>query len=323
MKKNSTMNLFMLTMAVGVVLTLSSNNMLMLWVGLELSMISYIPMMTTEGASGGESSIKYFIVQSVSSCMLILGMLFMLMHNLAFDYFMVISLSIKVGLAPFHSWVLSLVEGLNYTLLFILLTIMKISPIFIMSLSNFDLTLMVILTLLIGSISGLNQNSIRKMLAYSSIYNLGFIFSVVYLNSMWSVYLFMYMTVLLTVILLMKFMNINYLNQLLLNNFDQKNKVILWICMLSMGGMPPMLGFLNKIIIFEVMILHEYYFTLLIMILSSLMVMFFYIRISLISVVNFSATFKWNFFLSSPMNYSLGMINLLLFPVFILIKSIL
>nr|QWC53814.1 NADH dehydrogenase subunit 2 [Concaveplana rufolineata] len=323
MKKNSTMNLFMLTMAVGVVLTLSSNNMLMLWVGLELSMISYIPMMTTEGVGGGESSIKYFIVQSVSSCMLILGMLFMLMHNLAFDYFMVISLSIKVGLAPFHSWVLSLVEGLNYTLLFILLTIMKISPIFIMSLSNFDLTLMVILTLLVGSISGLNQNSIRKMLAYSSIYNLGFIFSVVYLNSMWSVYLFMYMTVLLTVVLLMKFMNINYLNQLLLNNFDQKNKVILWICMLSMGGMPPMLGFLNKIIIFEVMVLHEYYFTLLIMILSSLMVMFFYIRISLISVINFSATFKWNFFLSGPMSYSLGIINLLLFPVFILIKSIL
>nr|YP_010996492.1 NADH dehydrogenase subunit 2 [Sophonia microstaina]WPC85234.1 NADH dehydrogenase subunit 2 [Sophonia microstaina] len=322
MKINLTSFLFIVIMMVGIIITLSSNSILMMWVGLELTMISFVPMMTMEGISGGESSMKYFVVQSVSSCMLILGMLFLLM-NMSNDFLMLMSLCIKVGLAPFHGWVLSMVDGLNYLLLFVLLSIMKISPIFILTFTNFNFYLMVLITLIVGSISGLNQNSIRKLMSYSSIYNLGFIFSSIYFNSIWSLYLFMYTIILMMVIFLMNNYNLNYLNQFMLNNFNFKEKMVLWVCMLSLGGMPPMLGFLNKIIIFELMMMNDEYIILMVMIFSSLLIMFFYIRISLISIMTFSLMMKWNFFLKMYSSYFFMIVNFLMFPLFILIKPIL
>nr|YP_010996479.1 NADH dehydrogenase subunit 2 [Sophonia nigrilineata]WPC85221.1 NADH dehydrogenase subunit 2 [Sophonia nigrilineata] len=321
MKINLTSSLFMAIMMVGVMITLSSNSMLMMWVGLELSMISFIPMMTMEENSGSESSMKYFIIQSISSCMLILGMLCILMNFMS-EYIMILSLCIKIGLAPFHGWVLSMVDGLSYFLLFILLSIMKISPIFIISFYNFNFSLFIIISLMIGSFSGLNQNSIRKLISYSSIYNLGFMFSTLHLNSVWSMYLFIYSIILMMIVMLLMNFNLNYLNQFLLNNFNFKEKMVLWTCLLSLGGMPPMLGFLNKIIIFENLMLNNNYLLLMMMILTSLLVMFYYIRISLISMMTFTLMMKWNFFLKKNYSYLMLLINLMMFPLFVLVKTV-
>nr|WIM51126.1 NADH dehydrogenase subunit 2 [Extensus latus] len=322
MKMNSTLVLFLMTMTVGVMVTLSCNTFLMMWVGLELSLISFIPMMTMKGISGSESSIKYFIVQSASSCLLILGLLFMLMYNSSYEFLILMSLSLKVGLAPFHNWVLSMVDGLDYFLLFILLSVMKISPIFIISYMTMNFDLMILMSLLFGSISGLNQNSIRKIMAFSSIYNLGFIISSIYMNSIWMVYLILYSLVLFMLIYNFMNLSLNYLNQFIVNNFDFKTKFTLWICLLSLGGMPPMLGFLNKIIIFDFMMFNKNYLILFFMISSSLLVMFFYIRISLISLMIFNLNMKWNFFNMKMNSYNLIMINFIAFPAFILIKII-
>uniref|UniRef100_A0AB39A589 NADH-ubiquinone oxidoreductase chain 2 n=1 Tax=Sophonia unicolor TaxID=3237925 RepID=A0AB39A589_9HEMI len=321
MKINCTIILFVFSMMVGIMVTLSSNSILMMWVGLELTMISFIPLMTVDDSSGGESSMKYFIIQSVSSCMLVMSILLMLMLMIT-DYMMVMSLCIKVGLAPFHSWILSMVDGLSYLMTFMLLSIMKISPIFILSFTNFNFMLLIMITLIIGSVSGLNQNSVRKLMSYSSIYNLGFVFSGVYLNSIWSVYLIVYSLILMVIIYLLMNLNVNYLNQFIFNGFNMKEKMNLWICMLSLGGMPPTLGFFNKIIIFETMIMYDEYVLLMVMLLSSLLVMFFYTRMSLISMMISSLCMKWNIYLSSNTSYMLLVLNLLMFPLFILMKSI-
>nr|ATD85989.1 NADH dehydrogenase subunit 2 [Sophonia linealis] len=321
MKLNLTMILFLVLMIVGVIITLSSNNFMMMWVGLELSLMSFIPVMSMNGFYSSESCIKYFLIQSISSCMFILGLLFMFMNNDLSNFLVVFSLMLKVGLAPFHLWLLSLVEGLNYFMLFILLTLMKISPLFIMSYLNFNYSFFILISLIVGSFNGLNQNSLRKLISLSSIFNMGFVISVIFFNNIWPSFMFIYTIILFTVLMSLNLLKINYLNQMMINLFGLKMKLILWLSMLSLGGLPPLLGFLNKIIVFEMLFLMESFFMLTVMILTSLLVMFFYTRICIIFMMFFSLTMKWKLVSHSNPYYYLVLFNLL-FPSAMMLKSI-
>uniref|UniRef100_A0AB39A5B9 NADH-ubiquinone oxidoreductase chain 2 n=1 Tax=Chudania sinica TaxID=3237924 RepID=A0AB39A5B9_9HEMI len=322
MKINSTLILFLTTMIMGVMVSLSSNSFMMVWVGLEISMISFIPLMTLKGFMGSESSIKYFIVQSVSSSILMFGILTKLMFSYNFEMLIYISLMIKVGLAPFHNWVLCVIEGLNYFLTILLLTLMKVVPIFLMSMLNSNFNFVVLMSIMTGSILGLNQVSIRKILGYSSIFNLGFIFSVINMNSLWINYLIIYSMMLSIVIYLFFNLNLSYLNQMIMNEFNLKTKLSIWMCMLSLGGMPPMLGFINKIMIFEYLMNYSNYLLILIMIISSLMVMFYYMRVSFFSLLGFSILMKWNLNCFNSSSWLFIMLNLMFFPIFMLFKSL-
>nr|QFI35933.1 NADH dehydrogenase subunit 2 [Mileewa albovittata] len=291
MKFNSTFILMYYMLTVGVLLSISSNNWMMMWSGLEISLMSFIPLMSG-GVTGSESSMKYFIIQSISSTMLILAIMMMISTNFNFKYILMISLIIKMGIAPFHNWVLSIINSLEFSLMFLLLTIMKISPLVMISYLNYCNDLIIMLSLLVGSIFSLNQNSIRKLLAYSSIYNMSYILSSINMNSVWIMYLLMYSLILLLMIETMKKLKINYINQFMINNYSMITNMNIWITVLSMGGMPPLLGFFPKFIIFQMMILKKSFMMLLMMILTSLLVMFFYMRMVFLSFISYSTMMK-------------------------------
>nr|QWC53762.1 NADH dehydrogenase subunit 2 [Chudania hellerina] len=322
MKINSTLILLMTTMTVGVLVSLSSNSFMMMWIGLEISMISFVPFMTLKGLIGSESSMKYFIVQSVSSSIFMLGIMIKIMYNMNFELMISISLLIKIGMAPFHSWVLTVIEGLNYFLVFILISTMKIVPLFILSMLNFNLNLVISLSLIIGSVMGLNQISIRKLMGYSSIFNMGFLVSVIKLNSLWIMFFIIYSIMVMIILYIFYKINFNYLNQIMINEFDFKTKTSMWMCLLSMGGMPPLMGFLNKIMIFEYMFIIKNFMILFFMMTSSLMVMFYYTRISLLSLMNFSLMMKWNLNYMNSLSYFFMLSNLMLFMFFLMMKSL-
>nr|YP_010835924.1 NADH dehydrogenase subunit 2 [Cunedda sp. 1 SJ-2023a]WGC89443.1 NADH dehydrogenase subunit 2 [Cunedda sp. 1 SJ-2023a] len=320
---NSSLLLFFYSMILGVMVSLCSNNFITIWLGLEISLVSFLPMMVNESLLSSESSMKYFIIQAISSSLLLLGVMMMIMnYNWLGNLIIYLSLMIKIGVAPFHSWVLSVVEGLSYFCLFILLFMMKLVPLFISSLMNISFMLVALITMIFGAISGLIQNSIRKLLALSSIYNLGLIISCIYEVSIWVVYFFVYGLILLSLLFLIENLNSSYLNQIITVEFDLSKKFIFWLVMLSMGGLPPFLGFFNKLIVIEFLILNDHFLTSIVLILTALMVIFYYIRLSFISLMFFSLTLKFNLVKVSNVSFLIILINLMAFPFIILYNSL-
>nr|YP_010743018.1 NADH dehydrogenase subunit 2 [Anagonalia emeiensis]WEU75299.1 NADH dehydrogenase subunit 2 [Anagonalia emeiensis] len=322
MHMNSSIFFFTTSMIIGVMVCISSNNWIMMWLGLEISFMSFLPLMMSSNLLSSECMMKYFIIQSLSSSILMLGMMLIMMLNEKSSFIITISLLLKIGMSPFHNWVLSIIEGLNYNSTFYLLTFMKISPLVIMSYISKIIWISIILSLIVGAILGINQNSIRKMLGYSSIFNLGFICSCISEMSLWLIYMIIYSFMLLNVILMIYKLNISYFNQIMMNEYNLNMKISFWVMMLSFSGMPPMLGFMSKLMVFEFLVLKMYFFLLMIMILTSLIVMFYYTRSTYMSMMMSSISMKWNLISINYTSVYLVMINLLILTMLIFLKPL-
>nr|QOX09877.1 NADH dehydrogenase subunit 2 [Limassolla sp. XZ-2020] len=315
MKANLSKIMFMNTFMVGIMMSISSNNWILIWCGLEISMISFIPLMVSKKIISAESSIKYFIVQSVSSSLLMLGMLIMIMKGgYNYDYMVKSSLLMKMGVAPFHNWILTVIEGLNPLMMLIMLTINKLAPITILSYMMNSMIMLICLNMIIASTMSINQNSIKKLLTYSSIFNLALILMIIKMNLMWLLYLLVYSILLFMMTVLMKNLKIMYINQIIIVDNKMLNKMLIWTIMLSMGGMPPLVGFSIKYMVLQFMVSMKMYTTLMILVITSLIMMMMYLRMTFISVMNSSMVIKYVSFNKKLVSSIMLTINVMIIP---------
>nr|WRQ18212.1 NADH dehydrogenase subunit 2 [Japanagallia trifurcata] len=322
MAKNFNMMLFLYMTIMGTVMSLSANNWLIIWTGLEISIMSVMPMISNNNFLSSEASVKYFLIQSISSSMMMLGVLLLLINS-KIEYQMILtsSMMLKMGIAPFHNWILEMIESVELTIMFLLLTLMKVAPLNMISYLMFKNNLFVIMSLLIGSMFGLNQTSLRKMMCYSSIFNMGFILASISMNSIWWFYMISYSLMLAMILFLMKKMKISYINQLSLNENKMSLKMNIWMAMLSMGGMPPMMGFMLKLMVIQMMIMSKEFLISIIMIMSSTLVMFYYLRMSFISILFSSLTVKWKILKTIKSSSWIMMINISIMPLMLTLKT--
>nr|QFK69061.1 NADH dehydrogenase subunit 2 [Phymatostetha stalii] len=326
---NSTKMLFVMFMFMSTLISVSSNNWLSGWMGLEINLMSFIPIMYSKlNYYSSESSMKYFVIQSSSSMILLLGIILTsLKINMNFSMMvMTCGLLTKVGVAPFHMWVPSIMEGINWINCLILSTWQKIAPLTLISYSmnNEMLIMPSILSLLIGAIGGLNQSSIKKLMAYSSINNMGWVIISMMMSMMtWINYFMIYSLMISMFMYMLNKENINYINQCFLSTFKSINKMFLLIMLLSMGGMPPMLGFMPKWMIIQLTMMFNMYIVTTIMVFSSLIVLFYYIQMSFSMLMINSQKLKWTEFpiTNNKMVILSFFINMFGFIMIILIKS--
>nr|AIW06145.1 NADH dehydrogenase subunit 2 [Gaeana maculata] len=306
MKFNSSNMLFLTFMLIGIMISISSNNWLGCWMGIEMNLISFLPiMMNSMSVYSSESMMKYFIIQSMGSGLFFFSLMFMFMYNI--NYLLMISLLIKMGCPPFHLWYPSMMEGMSWYNCFLLSTIQKLTPMILVSYLNLNITLFILLSCLWGSLGGLMYSSLRKIIAYSSIYNLGWMISGIYMVSYsWMIYWLIYSLTLMMVCYLFYIFGLNYLNQLFLISISFMKLILLAIIFLSMGGMPPFLGFFPSMIMVYCLILSKMFFICFVLLISALLVMFFYLRIIFtglmmysISIKYFSYSLNWLFYLFS------------------------
>nr|YP_010272381.1 NADH dehydrogenase subunit 2 [Phlogothamnus polymaculatus]UKE80378.1 NADH dehydrogenase subunit 2 [Phlogothamnus polymaculatus] len=292
---NSTKVLLANTMMIGVIMTICSNNWISMWMGLEMSLLSFIPFMQTSKTISSESMIKYFIMQSVASTMMLLSVAIMLIGvSMMAEMILTIAMLIKIGAVPFHNWVLMIIETLSYYTMLTLLTVIKIPPLTILyQINSKMLNIPIMMSMLISSIACLNQSSMRKTLAYSSIYNMAMMLLVINSFSMTMTYMIIYSTMLVLLVSMVTTLKINFINQLIFNEYDSTVKINLWINMLSMSGFPPMIGFLGKIIILQAMILNMEILLTIVLVLTSMLVIMFYTRLAFTSMMVTSITKKW------------------------------
>nr|YP_009485578.1 NADH dehydrogenase subunit 2 [Amblythyreus gestroi]AVZ00714.1 NADH dehydrogenase subunit 2 [Amblythyreus gestroi] len=322
---NSSKLLFYITLIMSTLLIISSDNLLGMWMGLEINMISFIPILSkNKNMMASESCMIYFLTQSMGSILLIstilMNSLIMVSPSLineTISIIMIMSLMIKLGAPPFHFWFPSILEKMSWSESFILMTWQKIGPLIIIShIINKESTLpiIVIMAVTVGAIGGLNQTSIQKIMAYSSISHLGWMFMCMkYNNQLWIWYLLIYSFIIMMMTYMFNYFSANYINQLNMNNSSLMEKLLLTTMFMSLGGLPPFLGFLPKWMVIQNMILSNSTTILMIMILSTLITLFFYLRmISTVMMINFSFP-KWtNNSKSKSFSSKMLLVNLLL-----------
>lgn len=254
--------------------------------------MSFIPLLRdNNNLISTEASLKYFLTQALASTVLLFSSILLILKNNinneineSFTSIIIISaLLLKSGAAPFHFWFPNIIEGLTWINALILITWQKIAPLILISYLNIKnlLLIRVILSVVIGAIGGLNQTSLRKLMAFSSINHLGWILrSLIIRESIWLIYFLFYSFLSFILTFIFNIFKLFHLNQLFSWFVSRKIlKFSLFINFLSLGGLPPFLGFLPKWLVIQQLTLCNQYFLLTLIIISTLITLFFYLRI--------------------------------------------
>ena len=208
-------NILFLCSILGCLITLSSNDFLSLYISLEIQALAFYIMATLKkSATSSEAGLKYFIIGSFSSALLLFGISLIVLLTGHFNFqnlalflffqtstsnflsialasgvlFILAALLIKLALAPFHEWVGDVYEGILAPTALLFATIPKISNFFILTrlvsdvfVSLFEiiqplLIFVCILSLVLGCLNAFKQQNIKRFLAFSSVNHFGFIF---------------------------------------------------------------------------------------------------------------------------------------------------
>nr|YP_010177770.1 NADH dehydrogenase subunit 2 [Ripeacma umbellata]QST15499.1 NADH dehydrogenase subunit 2 [Ripeacma umbellata] len=300
---NSNKMFFIFILFFSTLISISSNSWFGCWIGLEINLLSFIPLISdSKNLLTTEASLKYFLTQSIASINFLFSILFklILMKNFEINNYLSIminsSLLMKMGAAPFHFWFPNIIEGLSWFNCFILMTWQKITPMILLSYYFNKTFLIIIMTLntIIGAIGGLNQTSLRKLMAFSSINNLGWMMATILISeNLWMFYLLMYSFMISIMCFFFNSLNIYFLNQLFIMNMNPLMKIFLLINFLSLGGLPPFIGFFPKWMVINFLINKKIFIITFIFILMSLIMLFFYIRIIYSSFLLNYLNMKW------------------------------
>lgn len=287
----------------------SSPVLLFSWLALELNTITFIPLILNwNDKSSCESAVKYFLTQTFASILFLLGAM-PLFRSLIGSLFITVGLLIKLGAAPFHSWLPGIIEALSWKSIFVLLTIQRVGPLLILNNFFFNFVLVdtcIWLSLLVGGFMGLIQTQIRSLLTYSSINHIGWILVASQVdNTSVANYFLFYSLLLAPVVILFGKLNYNQIRQLTSISLPIKFQFLVFFLLLSLGGLPPFLGFLPKWMVFQrFLVVSEFnldIWTCFIIILMRLLTLFYYLRLSFSAFV-FSNS-KWNL-ISSTLNFN-------------------
>nr|YP_009773277.1 NADH dehydrogenase subunit 2 [Meitanaphis microgallis]QIZ12424.1 NADH dehydrogenase subunit 2 [Meitanaphis microgallis] len=299
MNLNLTKIIFITLMMFSTIISISSSNWLSMWMGLELNLFTFIPILNFKMSIYSiESTMKYFLIQAFASIILLMflinkSLFFMIQINMM----IIIPLLMKLSLMPFHLWLPSMIEGLNWMSCLLLMTWQKISPMIMISYLNLNKTIMfTIMMISLNNLFGMNQNSIRKILAMSSINNSSWMLIAIIMNEILWINYFMIYTILNTMIIyILSMYNINYINQLKFFNFSFLFKLNMLMLIFSIMGLPPMQEYLMKWMLIKMLIYNKMIFILIMLITLTILNLYFYLKMTYFLLFNFNLFNKWFF----------------------------
>jgi NADH-ubiquinone oxidoreductase chain 2 len=290
-----------------------------------------------KSSRNSEATLKYFLIQALASAILICRafrgrILFGFLSSMDFfSNFILIRLLIKLGAAPFHLWVPQILEGFNWIGATLILTWQKIAP-FILILFCLEkcnsvlisfITISILLSAVLGAIGGLSQTSSRKLIAFSSINHISWmLFALITSGFLWTTYFVFYRLILFRLVGLIKTYNISSLSQSALSP-SSIPQISLILTLLSFGGLPPFRGFIPKWLIVSQMIDSPIVVT--VLVLRSLLTLFFYLRIAINNLLQKSPRLPLSFLKTNgtiSLCYSIGLntVGIFIMPALFLLQ---
>nr|YP_009311724.1 NADH dehydrogenase subunit 2 [Aborichthys elongatus]BAV70744.1 NADH dehydrogenase subunit 2 [Aborichthys elongatus] len=285
------------SLGLGTILTFASSHWLLAWMGLEINTLAIIPLMAQHHHPRAiEATTKYFLTQATAAAMILFAattnawlMGEWAINNMAHPLpstIIIAALALKIGLAPMHFWLPEVLQGLDLTTGLILSTWQKLAPFaLIIQMAHIInpevLTMLGILSTLIGGWGGLNQTQLRKILAYSSISHMGWMIIILqYTPQLTLLALMTYILMTASMFLSLKTASATKINALV--TMGTKMPILTAttaLALLSLGGLPPLTGFMPKWMILQEMTKQGLPLTATIMALTALLSLYFYLRL--------------------------------------------
>nr|AAW80753.1 NADH dehydrogenase subunit 2 [Entomodestes leucotis] len=287
-----------ISLILGTTITLSSNHWVMAWMGLEINTLAILPLIAkSHHPRSIEAATKYFLVQAAASTLILFSSMTNAWYTGQWDItqltcptsclILTTAIAMKLGLVPFHFWFPEVLQGCSLITGLLLSTAMKLPPITLLfmtsqSLNPAPLVIMAILSAALGGWTGLNQTQTRKILAFSSISNLGWM-AIILIYSPKLALLNFYLYALMTAAVFLTLDSIKTLKLSTLMTTWTKTPALsamLMLTLLSLAGLPPLTGFLPKWLIIQELTKQNMAPTATIMALLSLLNLFFYLRLA-------------------------------------------
>nr|AOY35859.1 NADH dehydrogenase subunit 2 [Mobula hypostoma] len=291
------LSISILSLGLGTMMTFIASHWLLIWVGLEINTMAIIPLMIYQHhPRATEATTKYFLTQATASALLlfagttnawITGQWDLTeMTNQASATLLSIALALKIGLAPLHFWLPEVLQGLNLITGLIMSTWQKLAPFAVLLqlhhlLNPTLLMTMGVLSIIVGGWGGLNQTQLRKILAYSSIAHIGWMLIILhYSPNLTILNLTIYIIMTSSLFLLFNTNNTTKINSIATSSTKSPLMTIMvMLTLLSLGGLPPLTGFMPKWLILQEMTKQNLPILATIMALAALLSLFFYLRL--------------------------------------------
>nr|QEX96213.1 NADH dehydrogenase subunit 2 [Sphaeroma terebrans] len=243
--------LFIMTLIMGMMLAFLSSSWFGVWVGLELNLLSFIPLIVMSSSSASvESGLKYFLVQACGSFVMLGSGVIFSSTSVSLISVLVLSLVLKSGGAPLHGWMPMVVSGMSWMAVGVLFSLQKLVPLALLWYLNSGsmstiFALVIISSVVVGALGGINEMSLRKLLAFSSISHFGWLcLSMSGKAGIWLSYFLSYCLMVLTLIWVLSERQWFYMSQI--SSVSISSFFLISGAFMSLGGLPPMLGFFPK-----------------------------------------------------------------------------
>jgi len=312
-----------LSSILGMLVMISSYDLIVFYVGLELQTLSLyvLAAFNKNQTNSSEAGLKYFVLSALSSglllygCSLIYGFtgstnFFLISENIfSTDYgnvfgivFILVGLSFKISVVPFHMWAPDVYEGSPTSVTLFFAVVPKIAALtvfirflYVPFLGLFEQWQAIIIflslaSMIFGAISAIGQKNLKRLIAFSSIGHMGYALaglsvgtnsgiqsSIIYI----CIYLVMNMGFF-CCLFTMKRKNVFFDNLEDLSGLSKNHPVIslcLLILLFSLAGIPPTAGFFAKFYIFMTVIEESMYFLAIVGLLSTVISAFYYLKI--------------------------------------------
>lgn len=311
----------------GMMVMISAKSFLLVYLGLELLSLSLYAMvaLNRNSSKSAEAAMKYFVLGALASGILLYGMSILYgvtgtldiatianvtadlsaNHLLAFSFamtFIVVGLAFKFGAVPFHMWIPDVYQGAPTSVTLLIATAPKIAgfammmrllveglPTLYLDWSQM-LAVLAVISMAIGNIVAIAQTNFKRMLAYSTVSHVGFIFLGVLAGSTigYSASMFYVITYALTsavafgVILILSSKGFEAEEIADLKGLNERSPwmaAVLSIAMFSMAGLPPTVGFYAKLSVINAVIQIDMLWLALAAVLFSVIGLYYYLRV--------------------------------------------
>jgi NADH-quinone oxidoreductase subunit N len=309
----------------GVFISISARDFLLLFCGLELSALSgyALAAFNNKDVKSSEAGLKYFILGALVSCLMLLGVSFLYGFsgsiyfsdiNLALNdgtnniglvigaIFVLAALLFKLSAAPLHIWTPDVYEGSPISTVSFFAVAQKMGTLVILinfiilvvgdyvKISVDLIKIVAILSIFIGALGAIMQTSLKRLMAYSTILNIGYVLIGVMLHTELGIYaalLYMFIYVVgaagffacLVALFGAKSDSASFAD---LQGIAKGRKTIaaaISILMFSMIGLPPLAGFFGKYYVFYNAIMQGEFLLALLGVLSSVIAAFYYLKV--------------------------------------------
>ncbi len=305
-KSYQSFSLLILILTLGGLLLVSSINWLSIYLVIELQtlILFILTAIKRDSAYGTEAGLKYFILGALSSSLFLLGcgLLYGFVGETSIQainsilnievgkILITISLLFKLAAAPFHMWAPDVYEGAPTIITALLATVPKVGIFSILVQIGPVINVILIssvLSIIYGAIGALNQTKIKRLLAYSGIGHMGFILFGVGISTFESIQaslIYMIIYIIITICSFSIVLSLNLTKNLIIeiSGLSRDNPVLgvtLAFTFLSVAGIPPLAGFLSKLLILLSGIFNGYYLISIIAVVCSVIAGVYYVRL--------------------------------------------